>query len=78
MLTEKRSAGHARRQVINEATPESEDLLIRIEEERPDVFRQVILYVLDRVGANRTSAKPFCTTSSISSTSITTKSLKKT
>ena len=50
MLTEKRSAGHARRQVINEATPESEDLLIRIEEERPDVFRQVILYVLDRVG----------------------------
>ena len=30
--------------------PESEDLQIRIEEERPDVFRQVILYVLDRVG----------------------------
>ena len=50
MLTEKRSAGHARRQVIDEAAPESEDLLIRIEEERPDVFRQVILYVLDRVG----------------------------
>ena len=50
MLTEERSAGPARRQVIDEAAPESEDLLIRIEEERPDVFRQVILYVLDRVG----------------------------
>lgn len=50
MLTEKRSAGHARRQAIDEAAPESEDHQIRIEEERPDVFRQVILYVLDRAG----------------------------
>ena len=50
MLTEERATGPARRQVIDEAAPESEDLLIRIEEERPDVFRQVILYVLDRVG----------------------------
>ena len=50
MLTERRSTGHARRQVISEAVPESEDLRIRIEEERPDVFRQVILYVLDKVG----------------------------
>ena len=50
MLTEERATGHARRQVIDEATPENEDLLIRVEEERPDVFRQVILYVLDRVG----------------------------
>ena len=50
MLTENRSAGHARRQVINEAVPESEDLQIRVEEERPAVFRQVILYVLDKVG----------------------------
>ena len=50
MLTENRSAGHARRQVINEAVSESEDLQIRIEEERPAVFRQVILYVLDTVG----------------------------
>ncbi len=50
MLTEGRATGHARRKVIDEAAPESADLLIRVEEERPDVFRQVILYVLDRVG----------------------------
>ncbi len=50
MLTEGRATGHARRNVIDEAAPESADLLIRVEEERPDVFRQVILYVLDRVG----------------------------
>ena len=49
MLTEKRSTGRARRQVTDEAVQESEDLQIRVEEERPDVFRQVILYVLDRV-----------------------------
>lgn len=49
MLTEKRSTGRARRQVTEEAVLESEDLQIRVEEERPDVFRQVILYVLDRV-----------------------------
>ena len=49
MLTEKRSTGRARRQVTEEAVQESEDLQIRVEEERPDVFRQVILYVLDRV-----------------------------
>ena len=49
MLTEKRSVGHARRQVIDEAAPKSEELQIRVEEERQDVFRQVILYVLGRV-----------------------------
>ena len=49
MLTEKRSVGHARRQLIDEAAPQSEDLQIRVEEERQDVFRQVILYVLGRV-----------------------------
>ncbi|MDE0633306.1 MAG: DUF4065 domain-containing protein [Caldilineaceae bacterium SB0665_bin_25] len=49
MLTEKRSSDRARRQVTEEAVQESEDLQIRVEEERPDVFRQVILYVLDRV-----------------------------
>jgi len=49
MLTEKRFTGRARRQVTEEAVLESEDLQIRVEEERPDVFRQVILYVLDRV-----------------------------
>ncbi len=50
MLTEKRSSGHARRQVIDEAVPESEYLQIRVEVERPAVFRQVILYVLEKVG----------------------------
>lgn len=49
MLTEKRSTDRARRQVTEEAVQESEDLQIRVEKERPDVFRQVILYVLDRV-----------------------------
>ena len=49
MLTEKRSTGRARRQVTEEAVQESEELQIRVAEERPDVFRQVILYVLDRV-----------------------------
>ena len=49
MLTKKPSVGHARRQVKDETALESEDLQIRVEEERPDVFRQVILYVLDRV-----------------------------
>ena len=49
MLTEKRSTGRAGRQVTDEAVQESEDLQVRVEEERPDVFRQVILYVLDRV-----------------------------
>ena len=49
MLTEKRSTGRAHRQVTEEAVQESEELQIRVEEERPDVFRQVILYVLDRV-----------------------------
>ena len=49
MLTEKRSTDHARRQVTEEAVQKSEELQIRVEEERPDVFRQVILYVLDRV-----------------------------
>jgi len=49
MLTEKRSTGRARRQVTEEAVLESEELQIRVEEERPDVFRQVILYVLDSV-----------------------------
>lgn len=49
MLTGKRSTGQAHRQIIDKAAPESEDLLIRIEEERPEVFRQVILYVLSRV-----------------------------
>ncbi|MCY3990500.1 MAG: Panacea domain-containing protein [Caldilineaceae bacterium] len=49
MLTEKRSTGRARRQDIEEAVLESEDLQIRVEEERLDVFRQVILHVLDRV-----------------------------
>ena len=50
MLTEKRSTGQAHRQIIDRAAPESEELQIRIEEERPAVFRQVILYVLDQVG----------------------------
>lgn len=49
MLTEKRSTDRARRQVTEEAVQESEDLQIRVEKERLDVFRQVILYVLDRV-----------------------------
>ncbi len=49
MLTEKRSTDRAHRQVTEEAVQESEELQIRVEEERPDVFRQVILYVLDRV-----------------------------
>ncbi|MYC93948.1 MAG: DUF4065 domain-containing protein [Caldilineaceae bacterium SB0661_bin_32] len=49
MLTEKRSTDRASRQVTEEAVQESENLQIRVEEERPDVFRQVILYVLDRV-----------------------------
>lgn len=49
MLTEKRSTDRARRQVTEEAVQESEYLQIRVEKERPDVFRQVILYVLDRV-----------------------------
>lgn len=50
MLTEKQSTGQARRQVTDDAVPESEEIQIRIEEERPAVFRQVILYVLDQVG----------------------------
>ena len=50
MLTENLSAGHARRQVTDEPVQESEDLQIRVEQERPDLFRQVILYVLDKVG----------------------------
>jgi uncharacterized protein YwgA len=49
MLTEKRSTGRAYRQVTEEAVQESEEFHIRVEKERPDVFRQVILYVLDRV-----------------------------
>ena len=47
MLTESRSAGQ---RVADEPAPESEDLQIRVEQERPDLFRQVILYVLDKVG----------------------------
>ncbi len=49
MLTEKRTTGRAYRQVTEEAVQENEDFHIRVEKERPDVFRQVILYVLDRV-----------------------------
>ena len=49
MLTEKRSTGRAYRQVTEEAVQENEEFHIRVEKERPDVFRQVILYVLDRV-----------------------------
>ena len=50
MLIENRSAGHAFQQVTDEPVQESEDLQIRVEQERPDLFRQVILYVLDKVG----------------------------
>ncbi|MDE0338183.1 MAG: Panacea domain-containing protein [Caldilineaceae bacterium] len=49
MLTEKRSTGSARRKVTEEAVLESEELQIRVEEERPDLFEQVILYVLDGI-----------------------------
>lgn len=49
MLTEKRTTGRAYRQVTEEAVQENEEFHIRVEKERPDVFRQVILYVLDRV-----------------------------
>ena len=49
MLTEKRSTDRARRNVNEEAVLENEELQIRVEEERPDLFEQVILYVLDRV-----------------------------
>jgi len=49
MLTEKRSTDRARRNVTEEAVLENKELQIRVEEERPDLFEQVILYVLDRV-----------------------------
>ena len=59
MLTENLSAGHARQQVTDEPVQESEDLQIRVEQERPDLFRQVILYVLDKVGGKPNIGETF-------------------
>ena len=45
--------------MTDEPVQESEDLQIRVEQERPDLFRQVILYVLDKVGGKPNIGETF-------------------
>ena len=49
MFTENRSAGQKRQKEVDELDLESKDLQIRVEQEPPDLLRQVIIYVLDKV-----------------------------
>ena len=50
MLPENLSIGYKPQRTAEQSAQENENLQIRVEEERPDIFRQVILYVLDKVG----------------------------